>query len=77
MFVASVECMRQHTTNLTNQSPDTWELTLLSKQGEPTVVTTLSRDQARLAISALVTGDDKVIEHLTAETFPESSQRAA
>lgn len=77
MFVASLVCMSKHTTNMTPEPTEVWELKLLSKQGEPTVVAGLSGAQARSALSALVRGDDTVIEQLTGEMFTESLKRAA
>jgi hypothetical protein len=57
----------------TNKS---WKLTLTQKT-PPTVLTGLSDDQMRRAVRALMTGDDRVIDELLAETFAAPMQLAA
>jgi hypothetical protein len=77
MFVANVISMPKHTTDTTAETTEVWQLKLLPKDGEPTVVAGLSGAQARLALAALVTGDDVVIDYLAGERFDASLRRAA
>jgi hypothetical protein len=59
------------------QTTKQWKLTLFADNTPSTVLTGLSNDQMRRALSALVSGDDQFIEQLTGKRSAAQVDRAA
>jgi hypothetical protein len=59
------------------QTAKRWKLTLFAEDTSPTVVTGLSNDQMRRAVSAVMTGDDGSLEQVTGERSAAPIERAA
>jgi hypothetical protein len=54
-----------------------WKLTLCAEDASPRVLTGLSTDQMRRAVSTLMSGNDDPIEQLTGESCAAPLDRAA